>query len=266
MNKTFSSLINQRSSTDTSISSQIFNSDQQGNGFQQKFDQYRSDTIINLERQISTSRYRITAKRVQLTEVVSTMQKGLAKGTAGEYVISNYVGLEKDYDNDYVGDSLLNDNEKTIEKSNFSEAMATRFNPKNVISQDNKAAQNAYDFSEELQKSETGMCLRRYGRVTLETTTRRSQKTSDFSDKIQKNTDEKITERIQKIEPEDNNATARRRLVFSELNDNLKDQFKKYLEIRGIKPSTTNAIFGYMLDKVNRENLRSLYKFRELLQ
>ncbi|KAL8098023.1 hypothetical protein AgCh_030959 [Apium graveolens] len=49
MNKTFSSLINQRSSTDTSISSQIFNNDQQGNEFQQKFDQYRSDTIRNKE-------------------------------------------------------------------------------------------------------------------------------------------------------------------------------------------------------------------------
>ncbi|XP_074369396.1 uncharacterized protein LOC141710764 [Apium graveolens] len=56
------------------------------------------------------------------------------------------------------------------------------------------------------------------------------------------------------------------KLVFSELNDNLKEQFKKYLEMRGIKPSTTNTILGYMLDKVNREKLRSLYKLREQLE
>lgn len=56
------------------------------------------------------------------------------------------------------------------------------------------------------------------------------------------------------------------KLVFSELNDNLQTQFKKYLEMRGITPSTTNNILGYMLDKVNRDKLRSLYKLKDLVE
>lgn len=51
------------------------------------------------------------------------MQKCIARHTAGDYV-----GSENDDDNDYVGDSLLNDDEKTMERSNFSEAMTTHFN------------------------------------------------------------------------------------------------------------------------------------------
>ncbi|WOH07585.1 hypothetical protein DCAR_0727017 [Daucus carota subsp. sativus] len=56
------------------------------------------------------------------------------------------------------------------------------------------------------------------------------------------------------------------KLDFSELNDSLKTEFRKYLENRGITPSAANIIFGYMLDKANREKLRSLYNLKKLLE
>ncbi|KAL1821842.1 hypothetical protein DCAR_0418269 [Daucus carota subsp. sativus] len=55
-----------------------------------------------------------------------------------------------------------------------------------------------------------------------------------------------------------------RGLNFSDLNGGLQTEFKKYLEMKGITTSTTNTIFGYMLDKVNREKLITLNKLREL--
>ncbi|KAI3977754.1 hypothetical protein MKX01_039817 [Papaver californicum] len=45
---------------------------------------------------------------------------------------------------------------------------------------------------------------------------------------------------------------------FSELDENLQKAFHKYLEIRGIKPSTTNFLHEYMIDKDSREYLNWL--------
>ncbi|KAL0452819.1 UNVERIFIED_CONTAM: putative protein, mitochondrial [Sesamum latifolium] len=53
---------------------------------------------------------------------------------------------------------------------------------------------------------------------------------------------------------------------FADLDENLQKAFHKYLELRGIKPSTTNFLHGYMVDKDSREyitwlkNLRSLFR------
>lgn len=190
-----------------------------------------------------------------LSEVVSTMQKCIAQPACGEYV-SDYVGSEKDDDNDYV------DNEKTIEKSNFSEAMATHFNTetmgdsleeirdsdseasnkekatgmisdfsdamathfntKIVMSQDNKAAENTSDFSDEIRESETGNVSEDIWESDTGENNEKivADKISDFSDEIQK-TDEKAAERIsnfsndmatheteiENTEPEGNNET-----------------------------------------------------------
>lgn len=45
---------------------------------------------------------------------------------------------------------------------------------------------------------------------------------------------------------------------FSEFNENLKVEFGKYLEARGIKLSTIDFLYKYMLDKANKERLRIL--------
>lgn len=53
---------------------------------------------------------------------------------------------------------------------------------------------------------------------------------------------------------------------FSDLDENLQKGFYKYLDVRGIKPSTTNYLREYMADKDNREYLlwlKNLKKFVE---
>ncbi|KAF5733841.1 hypothetical protein HS088_TW16G00282 [Tripterygium wilfordii] len=53
---------------------------------------------------------------------------------------------------------------------------------------------------------------------------------------------------------------------FHDLDENLKKAFHKYLEIRGIKPSTTNFLHEYMINKDSREYvfwLNNLKKFME---
>ncbi|KAI3912509.1 hypothetical protein MKW98_020971 [Papaver atlanticum] len=45
---------------------------------------------------------------------------------------------------------------------------------------------------------------------------------------------------------------------FSELDENLQKAFHKYLEIRGIKPKTTNFLHEYMINKDSREYLNWL--------
>ncbi|CAN4105381.1 unnamed protein product [Withania somnifera] len=53
---------------------------------------------------------------------------------------------------------------------------------------------------------------------------------------------------------------------FSDLDENLQKAFHKYLEIRGIKPSTTNFLHEYMINKDAREYvmwLKNLKKFIE---
>ncbi|KAL6977400.1 hypothetical protein U1Q18_026198 [Sarracenia purpurea var. burkii] len=54
---------------------------------------------------------------------------------------------------------------------------------------------------------------------------------------------------------------------FSDLDENLQKAFHKYLEIRGIKPSTTNFLHEYMINKDSREYimwLKNLKKFIEV--
>ncbi|CAN4089162.1 unnamed protein product [Withania somnifera] len=53
---------------------------------------------------------------------------------------------------------------------------------------------------------------------------------------------------------------------FSDLDENLQKAFHKYLEIRGIKPSTTNFLHEYMINRDAREYvmwLKNLKKFIE---
>lgn len=54
--------------------------------------------------------------------------------------------------------------------------------------------------------------------------------------------------------------------IFRDLDENLQKAFHKYLEIRGIKPSTTNFLHEYMINKDSREYLvwlKNLKKFVE---
>ncbi|KAK9742419.1 hypothetical protein RND81_03G171400 [Saponaria officinalis] len=45
---------------------------------------------------------------------------------------------------------------------------------------------------------------------------------------------------------------------FYDLDENLRKAFHKYLEIRGVKPSTTNFLHEYMIDKDSKEYIRWL--------
>lgn len=53
---------------------------------------------------------------------------------------------------------------------------------------------------------------------------------------------------------------------FGDLDENLQKAFHKYLEVRGIKPSTMSFLHGYMLAKESREYvtwLKNMHKFVE---
>ncbi|KAK1355273.1 Mitochondrial glycoprotein [Heracleum sosnowskyi] len=53
---------------------------------------------------------------------------------------------------------------------------------------------------------------------------------------------------------------------FSDLDENLQKSFHKYLEIRGIKPSMTNHLYEYMLNKDSKEYLVWLKNLKEFIQ
>ncbi|KAL0401299.1 UNVERIFIED_CONTAM: putative protein, mitochondrial [Sesamum latifolium] len=53
---------------------------------------------------------------------------------------------------------------------------------------------------------------------------------------------------------------------FADLDENLQKAFHKYLEIRGIKPSTTNFLHGYMVDKDSREYISWLKNLQKFIQ
>ncbi|GMI86244.1 hypothetical protein like AT5G05990 [Hibiscus trionum] len=53
---------------------------------------------------------------------------------------------------------------------------------------------------------------------------------------------------------------------FSDLDENLQKAFHKYLEIRGIKPSTTNYLHEYMINKDSREYLRWLKNLKKFVE
>ena len=54
--------------------------------------------------------------------------------------------------------------------------------------------------------------------------------------------------------------------VSSDLDENLQKSFHKYLEIRGIKPSTTNFLHEYMINKDSREYLGWLKKLKKFVE
>ncbi|TKY56789.1 mitochondrial protein [Spatholobus suberectus] len=53
---------------------------------------------------------------------------------------------------------------------------------------------------------------------------------------------------------------------FQDLDENLQKSFHKYLEIRGIKPSTTNFLHEYMINKDSKEYLVWLTKLKSFVQ
>ncbi|GAB4831845.1 hypothetical protein Ancab_005859 [Ancistrocladus abbreviatus] len=53
---------------------------------------------------------------------------------------------------------------------------------------------------------------------------------------------------------------------FSDLDENLQKAFHKYLEIRGIKPSTTNFLHEYMINKDSEEYLMWLSNLKKFVE
>ncbi|KAK2411227.1 Mitochondrial glycoprotein family protein [Trifolium repens] len=53
---------------------------------------------------------------------------------------------------------------------------------------------------------------------------------------------------------------------FQDLNESLQKKFHRYLEIRGIKPSTVNFLHEYMINKDSREYLVWLSKLKSFIQ
>ncbi|XP_027352856.1 uncharacterized protein At2g39795, mitochondrial-like [Abrus precatorius] len=53
---------------------------------------------------------------------------------------------------------------------------------------------------------------------------------------------------------------------FTDLDENLQKAFHKYLEIRGIKPSTTNFLQEYMFSKDNKEYLMWLKNLKNFIE
>ncbi|XP_047152234.1 uncharacterized protein At2g39795, mitochondrial-like [Vigna umbellata] len=53
---------------------------------------------------------------------------------------------------------------------------------------------------------------------------------------------------------------------FQDLDENLQKSFHRYLEIRGIKPSTTNFLHEYMINKDSKEYLVWLNKLKNFVQ
>ncbi|CAM8954915.1 unnamed protein product [Rhodiola kirilowii] len=53
---------------------------------------------------------------------------------------------------------------------------------------------------------------------------------------------------------------------FTDLDENLQKAFHKYLEIRGIKPSTTNFLHEYMISKDSKEYLMWLKNLKSFIE
>ncbi|KAF9597699.1 hypothetical protein IFM89_021186 [Coptis chinensis] len=53
---------------------------------------------------------------------------------------------------------------------------------------------------------------------------------------------------------------------FQDLDENLQKGFYKYLEVRGIKPSTTNFLYEYMMKKDGKEYLRWLKNVKKFVE
>ncbi|XP_074369399.1 uncharacterized protein At2g39795, mitochondrial-like isoform X2 [Apium graveolens] len=55
-------------------------------------------------------------------------------------------------------------------------------------------------------------------------------------------------------------------ILFYNLPKNLKDEFYKYLEIRGVNKHNAAFLYKYMVGRTNRENLRGLESFRKMVE
>ncbi|KAI4384500.1 hypothetical protein MLD38_002648 [Melastoma candidum] len=53
---------------------------------------------------------------------------------------------------------------------------------------------------------------------------------------------------------------------FQDLDENLQKAFHKYLDIRGIKPSTTNFLYEYMINKDSKEYLNWLNNLKKFVE
>lgn len=53
---------------------------------------------------------------------------------------------------------------------------------------------------------------------------------------------------------------------LSDLDENLQKAFHKYLEVRGVKPSTTNFLLEYMINKDNKEYFQWLKNLKNFIE
>lgn len=53
---------------------------------------------------------------------------------------------------------------------------------------------------------------------------------------------------------------------FSDLDKDLQRAFKRYLRIRGIRPSTFNFLHGYMINKHSKEDLIWMKKLKKFFE
>ncbi|EYU35247.1 hypothetical protein ABFS82_06G127300 [Erythranthe guttata] len=53
---------------------------------------------------------------------------------------------------------------------------------------------------------------------------------------------------------------------FGDLDENLQKAFNKYIEVRGVKPSVTNYLHGYMVDKDSKEYVTWLQNVQKFVQ
>ncbi|KAK1403723.1 hypothetical protein POM88_003328 [Heracleum sosnowskyi] len=54
-------------------------------------------------------------------------------------------------------------------------------------------------------------------------------------------------------------------VMFRNLPESLQSEFYEYLQIRGVYDLTSNVLHTYMVDKIKRENMRTLGKFKKLV-
>lgn len=55
-------------------------------------------------------------------------------------------------------------------------------------------------------------------------------------------------------------------ILFYNLPKNLKDEFHKYLETRGVHKDNVSNLYSYMVGRTNRENLRGVENFRKMVE
>ncbi|EXC04698.1 Uncharacterized protein L484_009891 [Morus notabilis] len=78
--------------------------------------------------------------------------------------------------------------------------------------------------------------------------------------------DEIVIDSLAVKHPENEDELAYSGPDFHDLDENLQKSFHKYLEIRGIKPSTTNFLHEYMINKDSKEYLLWLKKVKNFIE